>query len=423
MALTFGFGIADITPDHPTHLFGFAPRRGKSTGAHEPLQARCLLLAAGGKRIALVALDLGGVPAELDAMLAGRLPEDVEVIACATHTHSGPQVLSHVWYAPVSPDYLRHLADRVAECIRTAISAAVHHAEIALVRAPTRGIAHNRREADGPVDHDATVLALVWEGAISALWVNFPCHPVTIGQHNTQFSADFPGYARAMLEERLGVPVLYTTGCAGQINLGHKPSDSIRGLNQHLRSREQAEKIGHALAEAILVRLDAGLGTPQPVEQLRYRHLSWPACYAVPDTTACDRLRQQADAVLADAQSYLGDRTTAEIDLSWLETPHWGGSHHVGVLEIGAINCVFLSDEIFVETALALPADICVSYAYSNLGYVIPADKEGEGGYEVEAAWRVYGAPGPFAPGTGRRMQEAARMLLEEMQAMPGNPA
>jgi len=49
----------DITPKTHEPMWGFEERTDPSTGTLDPLYARVLVLEAGGKRIAIVALDLG----------------------------------------------------------------------------------------------------------------------------------------------------------------------------------------------------------------------------------------------------------------------------------------------------------------------------------------------------------------------------
>src|SRR6185437_13207418 len=49
----------EITPPAWLDMWGFAARKGPSTGTLDPLYARVLVLAAGDKRVAVVTLDLG----------------------------------------------------------------------------------------------------------------------------------------------------------------------------------------------------------------------------------------------------------------------------------------------------------------------------------------------------------------------------
>ena len=61
--LQVGVAMADITPDNPVgvQLVGYGNNQRLSTGAHDPLTARCMVLNDGKSVVALVSLDLIGV--------------------------------------------------------------------------------------------------------------------------------------------------------------------------------------------------------------------------------------------------------------------------------------------------------------------------------------------------------------------------
>lgn len=57
--LRAGVAKVDITPKTHEPLWGFEDRTDPATGTLDPLYARILVLEAGGKRLAIVVLDLG----------------------------------------------------------------------------------------------------------------------------------------------------------------------------------------------------------------------------------------------------------------------------------------------------------------------------------------------------------------------------
>lgn len=91
--LRAGVGRADITP--PTgYAFGGWTRADRiGTGVQTRLQASALVLRSGGRKVALVSVDLfaapGGLVAEA-AQRAGHGFSERNVLVGATHTHSGP---------------------------------------------------------------------------------------------------------------------------------------------------------------------------------------------------------------------------------------------------------------------------------------------------------------------------------------------
>ena len=95
-----GTSIVDITPTKlPITVVGnFFP--GPVGKVSDPLHARCLVLDNGTERIALVVLDLLGIPvpaadeAKRLIEMETNIPRD-RVMISATHTHSGPGVPAH----------------------------------------------------------------------------------------------------------------------------------------------------------------------------------------------------------------------------------------------------------------------------------------------------------------------------------------
>jgi len=95
--LKAGFARVDITPRAQVDLAGYFNRR-PSAGVLDPLHAKALVLGDGEKKMALVVLDLVGVPRRLTEEIRGRLSEQMgfergAVLVCATHTHTGPAVV------------------------------------------------------------------------------------------------------------------------------------------------------------------------------------------------------------------------------------------------------------------------------------------------------------------------------------------
>jgi hypothetical protein len=416
MSLRFVTAAADITPSMPTELSGFASRCGLATGTLDPLQLRLLLLSDGKTRVAIAAFDLLGIPDDLGAMISARLAAPMSVIPCATHTHAGPPVLAQAMLGAVPPGLIAHLAAQTAALIDAA-AGRMRDCSIAHRKTPVPGIAHNRRDPSGPVDHRADVVTLRDAGGTCvAAWINFACHPVVLGPDNPRYSADFPGAARRRLESRLGVPVLYSTGACGQINLGHSALDSIRRIGLDRRTPEEAERIGAKLADLIADDLQRDPPAGVDVSRLEYAAHAFPARYAPVDEASRAAIAAAAYRTLQDGTVTDGERRMAEIDLAWLAGAHAASWLELATLRAGPLACVFLPGEIFVETALALqasqPGAMVVGYAFKNPGYIPHRSALGRGGYEVDVAWRPYGAPGPFAADTAEKLEIRARELL-----------
>src|SRR5579864_8134200 len=126
-ALRTGVAKVDITPTTHEIMWGFEDRLAPSESTLDPLYARVLVLEAGDRRLAIIALDLGrsfGEPA-LD-----RLRESLRktsriscLLVSASHTHSAPIVKDEYPGAP--PEW----EGRALQRIESSVAEAVAHFE------------------------------------------------------------------------------------------------------------------------------------------------------------------------------------------------------------------------------------------------------------------------------------------------------
>jgi len=230
------------------------PRR--STGVHDDLQARALVLDDGERVLALVAVDLMAL--FHDDVLAIRelaiertgLPS-LEIIVAAVHTQAGPDMYGI--YGGVPQRYREFVHRRTAEAITQAVAKRVP-ARVGFATARVEGLVGNRRDPQGPVDPELAVMVVENEtGETIATLVNFACHTNVLGPQNTLLSADWPFYMRQFLEQERGGLALYFNGAVGDLH----PLQTIRDPQgeQGLRTFAEAEKLGRAVAEVALAAL------------------------------------------------------------------------------------------------------------------------------------------------------------------------
>jgi hypothetical protein len=71
---------------------------------------------------------------------------------------------------------------------------------------------------EGPVDRQFNLIRLTRaDGGLIALVANYAMHGTVMNGENVRISGDGPGVVSAYLEEKLGAPVLYVNGAAGNI--------------------------------------------------------------------------------------------------------------------------------------------------------------------------------------------------------------
>lgn len=235
--LKVGAAETAITPPDGSLLIGpVAP----STGVHDDLFCRALVLDDGDSRAVLVAADLVG----LDFGMVDRLRGEIErrtgipaerVMVNTSHTHSAPftipwSVLGWGSFRQRRSAWRAGLVSKAAEAVATAASRlrpAVLHAGREAVR-----IGFNRRLAaadgirmqpnpEGAVVPWTDVLYAVEEGGgpLSLLF-SHAAHPVIVHGASTLVSADYPGYAVAAVRQLLGRQVvpMFAQGCGADNN-------------------------------------------------------------------------------------------------------------------------------------------------------------------------------------------------------------
>ncbi|MFO0928219.1 MAG: neutral/alkaline non-lysosomal ceramidase N-terminal domain-containing protein [Gemmataceae bacterium] len=256
--LRAGAARVDITPPTGFPMWGYAARRdAPCVGVRDRLHARALVLEAGGRRMAVVSLDLGRAPtrdstAAIRAQVRRKAGVDT-VFLVASHTHHGPALESDAWPTPET-SYVRRLEERLTEAI-VAAARSLRPARLGVASRQTR-LNRNRhsRRGDAPVDRELLVLRVEDErGRPIAHAVNFAAHPTMLPTGLHQFSADYAGALSALIESKTAAPCLFLQGAAGDLSPNQPPggttperfaatlADEVFGLIASIRCERLAD--------------------------------------------------------------------------------------------------------------------------------------------------------------------------------------
>ena len=223
------------------------------------LSARALSIRSEGQTVVIVGLDLTGINASFTAMVKEELYKKRSLPSSAIFIN-----VSHTHFAPVTQNWPTwQQSNRIADStylyayVREAIVKAVEEsldnakpAELFFGRGSAQ-LGYNRSLADRPDIYDDAVDVVHFryqhdqsEGYLFMA----ACHPVFCAAgENFTLSANFPGVARKVLEEKRGIDrTLFLQGTAGDIN----PIDNLDSIT------------GEKLANAVLEVLDG------PMEKL-----------------------------------------------------------------------------------------------------------------------------------------------------------
>jgi hypothetical protein len=214
--------IPDVLGRWP-HAFWFRP----STGVHDPIWARSLVLEAGGVRVLWLSVDLVGIDPSLVGALADRLRTRdglgySAIVVAASHTHSGPGAYADsalfgvLALDRVSAAVRERLLDGFARAAREA-EARKAPARVGSASAEVRGITESR--VRGTLDPELGVTRVAGtDGRPVALLWNYAIHGTALGRENFLLSGDLMADASARLERELGVPALFVNGAVGDVS-------------------------------------------------------------------------------------------------------------------------------------------------------------------------------------------------------------
>ena len=230
----------DITPSSSKWLAGYPARQ--STGVHDRIFHRVVALDDGATQFFLASSDLclfaPSVYDEFAALLKRETGIDpVQVWWTVTHTHSAPEVGPHGMAKLMMPERYSHDPDKeYTAAVERALVDAIKESRAKL--GPARLAAGtgfsaaniNRRardpqgrislglNPDGPVDRQIGLIRLDRpDGSPIALIANYSMHGTALGPQNKLISGDVAGTVAPYVEEKLGAPMLFINGAAGDM--------------------------------------------------------------------------------------------------------------------------------------------------------------------------------------------------------------
>ncbi|MBC8472757.1 MAG: hypothetical protein H8D56_25125 [Planctomycetes bacterium] len=422
--LRAGSAKVNITPPLGITLIGSYGK--PSDSILDDLYAKALVLSDGSTTLAIVSLDLLYSPLEdITQPVREIITEKIgipaqNILVCATHTHSGPEVFRRSKLLPekqtnvddIDQFYLGSLIRKIAGSVSIAYNN-MQDVKIGAAKGDLPEIIFNRRPKKpdgsvemaytlpvevtatkkivtdgegnvkvtftmpdkelefGPVDPDVSVLRVEdLEGGIVASLVNFGCHPVSIYPHlSTAISADYPAYTTKVVEEAEGGVCLYALGLAG----------NVVPIQRGVEARKQ---IGKAIGGEALRKLQFVSTSGDVTLKALKKDVRFPT-----KKTSSPEKAEDAD-------------TTKDYILTEIQ-----------VLRLGDIYILGLPGEVLVEVGMEIKRRagveklFVISICNDSIGYVCHKRAYEEGGYEPTSATRL-------AKGAGEIMVSEALNLI-----------
>lgn len=236
----------DITPDTPQWLRGYNPRQ--STGIHDRLYHKIVVLDDGKDQFYLIATDVLGIPVPEYDRVAEILRKQIgidplNVWWSTTHTHSAPEIATHfkgvsfpsmanraqlaaqhepdtaytAWFEKKLINGIKEARTKLAPA-RFGVGWGFSQANINRRAIDVDGKASLGLNPDGEVDRRIGVIRIDKEdGTPMAIIANYAMHGTVLGGESTLISGDAPGIVAEYLEEKTGATVLYINGAAGNL--------------------------------------------------------------------------------------------------------------------------------------------------------------------------------------------------------------
>jgi hypothetical protein len=272
--LHVGASSIDLTPPRGSHVWlaGYGFQR-KMERVKDPIGARCLYFDDGVRRVALVIADVVGLLLPTVERVRQLVGNGIHVAVASTHNHQSPDTMGYwgeaILYAfpiesGIDPEYQRVLERRLAASVKLAAERA-EPATLYFGRAEIPdGMVKNLR-TPGVYDRAIEVMeARAPDGRTIANFVNFGCHPETLGDRAKLLSADFPGPLRRRLEEVRGGTAVFANGVlGGMITADLDPSAAIGERIAFV------EEMGRTFSDAALRALDAA--KPAEVRRIGFK--------------------------------------------------------------------------------------------------------------------------------------------------------
>ncbi len=245
----FGSARANITPQKPIPMSGYAARKTPSTGIHDSLYASALCFSDLETKVLFITADIISFNEELGNEIKQKINKAADIpvsniFLTTTHNHGGPVVKAYE--RNVSDTVEEYVSDLQNNIVAIATQASSQYVPVKMgYGSGTSKMNINRRaifadgsvwlgrNMDGPCDHEVSVLKIEDEnGKLLSLFVNWPCHGTSSGQENYRITGDWPGLAAQFLNEKLGADVVIavTAGASGDINPIYGPNDNFREI-------------------------------------------------------------------------------------------------------------------------------------------------------------------------------------------------
>ncbi len=431
-----GVAKANIIPEQPTWMAGYAGRDRPAEGKTTELWAKALAVQDGqGQRAVMITLDLVGIDRSTSLAIRERVAKELSIdpaaiALCTSHTHSGPVVgrnLAPMHYSIIPAEqreridrYTAELENKIVEISDQAMKD-LEPCEVSFGNGRA-SFATNRRnnpekevpalrtagQLAGPIDHDVPVLAVrtIADKRLKSVVFGYACHATVLGA--MQWSGDYPGYAQMELEKIYPeCQAMFWAGCGGDQN--PLPRRTV-ALAEHY-GRRLAAAVDTVLMTTELTPLAAKLQTRYSEIDLKLAELP---------------TKEELQNVVETGNRYEQARAKTLLDQIESGQPlSQTYPYPIGLWTLGdpdsddSVQWVILGGEVVIDFAIRLKTEIegnvwVAAYANDVMAYIASRRVLAEGGYEGARSMIYYGLPTVWDPSIENAIVDEVKRLVGE---------
>lgn len=381
-----GWGKANVTPEKPVDLVGYAPR-----GPYEFVQdssfVKAIMLSNGKTQVAWLNFELLIVHPELAKAVelgvknAGIAPD--QLIFTASHTHSGmggymPGPLGEMAFGGFDQTVVDLLVEKSISALQSALSTQ-DTVSLSFRKVDAGKYVANRFIKDGPFDPFVRQLIFTRKDGKKAVFYTFSAHATCMSSKFMGLSGDYPKYLNQALEAREYDFALFAAGTVGS----HRPLSPGN-------TPEKVQEYSASLDSAIWLRMTQFATLKNP----RIAHSRLDISLRDPHLRISDNLR-----IRPWLFNYLLGETNPHLDITQL-------GKLLMISSSGELSGVFYKewDRLAKENNLQL---IVTTFNGGYIGYITPDELYDEHFHEVrEMNW--------YGPGNGSYFDQLVRRTIEK---------
>lgn len=293
-----GWGKANMTPDQPVDLVGYAPR-GPYDFVQDSSFVKSILLSNGKSSIAWLNLELLIVHPHLaksiESAVKKSFPDLTQVIFTATHTHSGmggymPGPAGELAFGGFKEEIVQLMTDKSLEAISKA-KMEIDTVSITYRKANAGELLANRFIKDGPTDPFTRQLIFTKKSGEKATLITYSAHATCLSSKFMGLSGDYPFYLMKALEEKEFDFAVFASGTVGS-HRPLSPGNQVKDIQEYAFQLDSVNRLKMTRYATIRntnlknARLDIELREPHLRISDNWRLRPWLFDWLVGDTNA-----------------------------------------------------------------------------------------------------------------------------------------